>query len=123
MLRRNGYITTAHGTMTGLYLAPTKYCYACANVLDTRAELCPYCGVRQPSLAVVAGGGARNKTAAALFAFFLGTFGLHKFYLGKKGWGMLYLALFWTGIPTIVSFVEGIRYVLKSHEEFAEDYG
>ncbi|MFT3694003.1 MAG: hypothetical protein QM831_12740 [Kofleriaceae bacterium] len=28
----------------------TKHCYACAAVLDMRAELCPSCGVRQPVL-------------------------------------------------------------------------
>src|SRR5690242_16817970 len=27
-----------------------KHCYACANILDVRAELCPRCGVRQPYL-------------------------------------------------------------------------
>ena len=30
-------------------LSPNKkHCYACANILDVRAELCPRCGVRQP---------------------------------------------------------------------------
>ena len=28
-----------------------KHCYACANILDARAELCPKCGVRQPGSA------------------------------------------------------------------------
>lgn len=33
----------------------------------------------------------RNKTVAALFALFLGTLGMHKFYLGKKNAGLVYL--------------------------------
>ena len=32
-------------------LSPHKrYCHACANINDVRAELCPRCGVRQPAL-------------------------------------------------------------------------
>jgi hypothetical protein len=52
--------------------------------------------VRQASpfsnLGAVAPNG-KSKLAAVLFAFFLGSFGFHKFYLGKIGMGVLYLAL------------------------------
>ena len=27
-----------------------RYCHACANINDVRAELCPRCGIRQPAL-------------------------------------------------------------------------
>lgn len=30
--------------------ANRKHCFACAAILDVRAELCPKCGVRQPVL-------------------------------------------------------------------------
>jgi hypothetical protein len=28
--------------------AGTKFCFACGQVIDSRAEICPNCGVRQP---------------------------------------------------------------------------
>jgi TM2 domain-containing membrane protein YozV len=35
----------------------------------------------------------RSKTTAMILAFFLGVFGAHWFYLGKRDWGMLYLVV------------------------------
>jgi hypothetical protein len=37
---------------------------------------------------------------------FLGGLGAHKFYMGETGLGILYLVFFWTGIPSIVAFIE-----------------
>ncbi|MFH4181154.1 zinc ribbon domain-containing protein, partial [Acinetobacter baumannii] len=28
-------------------MVPTKFCYACGQQIDARAEICPKCGVRQ----------------------------------------------------------------------------
>lgn len=50
----------------------------------------------------------KNKTAAGIFAFFLGGLGVHKFYLGKTVQGLLYLVFCWTLIPAIISFIEAI---------------
>lgn len=49
-----------------------------------------------------------NKIAYALLAIFLGSFGIHKFYAGKGGIGLLYLLFSFTFIPGIISFIEGI---------------
>ena len=65
----------------------------------------------------------RNRLAAALFAFFLGAFGAHKFYLGQTGLGILYLLFFWTVIPAIVAFIESILLITMSDETFAVKYG
>ena len=105
----------------------TKYCHACGQPIDSRAEICPHCGVRQPmNLNPLMLGqntpSGRNRIAAALFAIFLGGFGVHKFYLGKVGQGVIYLLFCWTFIPTIIGFVEGIIYLTKSDYEFAIDY-
>jgi len=62
----------------------------------------------------------RNKTAAGLLALFLGGLGIHKFYLGQVGWGVLYLLFVWTGIPSIVGFIEGIIYLAVSENQFSE---
>ncbi|TRU24990.1 MAG: NINE protein [Microcystis aeruginosa Ma_SC_T_19800800_S464] len=50
----------------------------------------------------------RNRTIAALLAFFLGYLGIHKFYLGENLAGILYLLFFWTFIPGIIAFFEFI---------------
>ncbi len=103
-----------------------KYCSACAAVLDQRAEICPSCGVRQamagPSVLATSPSG-RSRIAAALFAFFLGGFGAHKFYLGQVGMGVVYLLLCWTFIPAIVAFIEGIVLLTQSDQQFAAKYG
>jgi len=113
-----------------------KHCYACANILDFRAELCPRCGVRQPPMPgmpmagtelVVQGGRAlarssKDKTTAGVFALLLGGLGIHKFYLGQTAAGIVYLLFFWTCIPALIAFVEGILLLTMSEESFAQRY-
>lgn len=65
----------------------------------------------------------RNKVTAAILAFFLGGVGIHKFYLGQIGQGVIYLLFAWTFIPAIVAFVEGIIYLTMSDEAFFAKYG
>lgn len=60
----------------------------------------------------------KSKVAAGLFAIFLGGIGVHKFYLGKIGMGIIYLLFFWTGIPAIIGFIEGIVYLCSNDENF-----
>jgi hypothetical protein len=48
----------------------------------------------------------RDEIVGVLLALLLGCFGVHHFYLGRTGMGILYLCFFWTGIPAILGFVE-----------------
>ncbi|MGA3130016.1 MAG: NINE protein [Terracidiphilus sp.] len=48
----------------------------------------------------------RDEVVGVLLALFLGTFGLHHFYLRRTGLGILYCCLFWSGIPAILGFFE-----------------
>ncbi len=48
----------------------------------------------------------RDEVVGILLALFLGTFGLHHFYLRRTGLGILYCCFFWTGIPAILGFIE-----------------
>jgi TM2 domain-containing membrane protein YozV len=48
----------------------------------------------------------KDPTAAVLLALFLGGLGIHKFYLGQTGLGVLYLIFCWTGIPSLIAFFE-----------------
>jgi TM2 domain-containing membrane protein YozV len=64
----------------------------------------------------------KSRLAATLFAFFLGGLGIHKFYLGAWGWGILYIVFFITGIPALVALVEGIIFCCTSQHAFDEKY-
>jgi len=48
----------------------------------------------------------KDEIAGVLFAIFLGGFGIHHFYLGRTGLGLLYLAFFWTPIPHVLGWIE-----------------
>lgn len=48
----------------------------------------------------------RDEVVGILLALFLGTFGIHHFYLRRTGLGVLYCCFFWSGIPAILGFVE-----------------
>ena len=53
-------------------------------------------------------GAKKNPTTAVLLAVFLGGLGVHRFYMGEVGWGVLYLLFSWTWIPLIVSLIEAL---------------
>jgi len=106
-------------TATSDSSVPATFCRACATQIDSRAEICPKCGVRQRTAASQSG---RNRTTAALFALLLGGLGAHKFYLGSPGLGVLYLLLSWTFVPAVVAFIEGIMLLSMSDQDFAVKY-
>ncbi len=74
--------------------------------------------------------GQKSKIAAALLAFFLGFFGVHKFYLGRTGPGIIMLICGTIGwllllpglIIAVIAFIEFIIYLVKSDDEFYRDY-
>ncbi|MEO5818256.1 MAG: TM2 domain-containing protein [Gemmatimonadaceae bacterium] len=74
---------------THLPSRPTKYCHACGSVIDAEAFVCPPCGVMQ--LAPPGLDSEKRVLPALLLCFFLGVFGIHRFYVGKKGTGLLQL--------------------------------
>jgi TM2 domain-containing membrane protein YozV len=48
--------------------------------------------------------------------------GLHKFYLGQPRWGIAYLLLGLTPIPTVASLIEGAWYLFQDGEEFEQNF-
>ncbi len=48
----------------------------------------------------------KNRLAAFLLCLFLGTIGIHRFYVGKIGTGILMICLCWTGISTIWAIID-----------------
>jgi TM2 domain-containing membrane protein YozV len=65
--------------------------------------------------------GTKSRPVAAFLALILGSLGIHKFYLGKVGLGVLYLLFFWTYIPGVVGWIEGILYLRMSDEAWARE--
>ncbi len=94
------------------------HCRGCGNEIHESAETCPSCGAPQ-QISVTRTG--KSKVLAALLALFLGSFGVHRFYLGQW-WGLFYLLLCWTGIPTLVSFVETIVFLLSNQQNWDNKY-
>lgn len=67
-----------------------KFCSECGSIINIKAEICPKCGVRQFGTPMTAlGGGQTDKRILPLLI--LGFFGLHYFYLGKAGTGVLFV--------------------------------
>mgnify|MGYP002523676882 CR=1 FL=1 len=70
----------------------------------------------------------RDKLVAGLLAIFLGSLGIHKFYLGytKSGIVMLLVSLLTFGIGAfvmeVIGLIEGILYLTKSDAEFYQTY-
>lgn len=54
-----------------------------------------------------------NKIIYILLAFFLGSFGVHKFYAGKNMQGLLHILFCWTAIPHILAIISGVLVVFK----------
>ncbi len=122
-----------------------KYCPSCGAAVDATATECKYCGqaiavqnpqqqpqYQQPQFQQSQGNtmyaptgdpvSTKSRIAAGLFGIFLGGLGVHKFYLGKIGMGILYLVFCWTYIPSLIGFIEGIIYLCSSDEVFYQKY-
>ncbi len=122
-------------------------CPVCDEDISARAKKCRHCGetldvsmriAQEAQRASERGGtiylnggpaqrqgGSRTKSKVVAFAlaWILGGFGGHKFYLDRVGQGILYLLFFWTFIPAIIAFIEGIVYITMDDERFWEKYG
>ncbi len=80
----------------------------------------------------------KSKVTAALLAFFLGIFGVHRFYLGQRFLGVLYFMAFTIGfiimtdngtgappfiiIPALIGFIDSVLLAVMPQEDFDERY-
>jgi TM2 domain-containing membrane protein YozV len=110
---------TISGPGPGPAMTQQKYCSGCGALIHKDAGQCPRCGAPQADV----GSGTKSRVLAIVLALLLGGIGIHKFYLGRIGWGVLYLLFCWTFIPAIVAFIEAIIYVTMSDAAFRQKYG
>lgn len=77
----------------------------------------------------------KNKNVAAFLSMFFGMMGVHRFYLGQRFLGFIYLTLFFIGlammwdnefpfimIPAIAGFIDFVLLVAMPNEEFDDRY-
>jgi TM2 domain-containing membrane protein YozV len=107
---------------------PLVSCRECNKQISDQAAACPNCGApvlsrsgTTPTTVFVAA--RKSRSMAVLLAMLRGGLGIHKFYLNRPGWGVLYLLFFWTFIPAIVGVVEGLYYLFMDDAEFQKAYG
>lgn len=84
------------------------HCRGCGKQIHESAPSCPHCGAPQAAVQSAHKGAAseKNKITAALLCWFLGIFGVHRFYVGKVGTGIVQLfTLGGFGIWALVDFI------------------
>lgn len=64
----------------------------------------------------------KKQTVALLLAATVGLFGAHRFYLGQRRTGLLYLLFCWTGIPVLLALAESIIYACTRPQKWADRY-
>jgi len=104
-----------------------RKCPNCSQPVSPTAVACPNCGEKLTPVAQAYYPGqpmyqsrvpSKDKNVAGILAILLGGIGVHHFYLGNTGLGILYLLFSWTFIPLIVGFIEGITFFLTSAENW-----
>lgn len=104
------------GTLAGVpQVDPSVVPHSRPAVVYQQVPVVPYNGIN-PTWPV------KSKTVAGILALFLGGLGIHKFYLGKTGEGILMLLFSWTYIPSIIAFIEAIIILCSNDGDFQKKY-
>ena len=68
----------------------------------------------------------KSRVAAGVLGILLGTLGMHKFYLGYTGTGIVHIVLtilvITAPVSAVVGLIEGIIYLTKTDEDFHDTY-
>lgn len=128
-------IDAPHESTPSPEVKPQKFCKHCGEKIDIECIICPKCGKQveelkqeavQPQVVINNSNSSNNtntntnqnynrggmdypyksKIVAALLCFFLGVLGVHRFYVGKIGTGLLYLCSGgFCGIGALIDFI------------------
>lgn len=101
-----------------------KYCFKCGSLLEQGADFCGKCGQKikngsnnldNKNMSTIDNNVIlKSKIAAGLFGIFLGSFGVHNFYLGYTGKAVVQLLItllscgLFSPISAIWGLIEGI---------------
>ena len=107
-----------------------NFCGACGVKTKDNQIVCLKCGVSLGGSLAGSSSGEKSKIIACLLALFLGSIGVHKFYLGYNTQGIIMLLCGTVGwilflppiVMAIIALIEAIMYISKSDEEFQEIY-
>ena len=101
-------------------LAGRSYCSACGADTDPMSAACTRCGAGLK--ASPAQDAVKSRLAAGLFGIFLGEFGVHRFYLGYTGIGILQIivSVITCGLGGLWGFIEGILILAGTINEDAQ---
>ena len=110
-------------------LRGTNHCQTCGKSTVLGQAMCTSCG---SSLGSGQSSTSKSRVTAGILAIFLGFLGVHKFYLGYKGSGVIMLLLSLLGgiitcsvslwVMWIIAIIEGILYITKTDAEFETSY-
>jgi TM2 domain-containing membrane protein YozV len=89
------------------------FCRACGSQMHVSAHACPGCGASQQGQAATQS--QKRILPAAILCFFIGVLGVHRFYVGKVGTGILQLLTL--GGFGIWAFVDFIMIVIGSFRD------
>ena len=64
----------------------------------------------------------KDKNVAGILALFFGWIGIHRFYLGQVGLGILYALLFWSGISMVLGLIDAIVFFSMDKDAFDIKY-
>ncbi len=86
-----------------------KFCPNCGNEIKDGADICLNCGKAVKKEGAINQGG-KSKMAAGLLGIFLGSFGVHNFYLGYTGKAVaqLLITVLTCGIGAAISSIWGL---------------
>lgn len=104
-----------------------KFCQNCGNELKENQEICLKCGVKVSNSTTSNNPNAKSKMAAGLFGIFLGSLGVHNFYLGFTGKAVAQLLItvlscgILSPISAIWGLIEGIMILAGNIDKDAND--
>jgi len=71
-----------------------KFCTSCGEEIRDEAVICPKCGCEQPmakKVVIDPNASTKDWLTTLLLVIFTGVLGIHRFYVGKTGTGILWL--------------------------------
>ncbi len=101
----------------------TRYCTSCGKTIDpnefrSAAGYCGECAAKNPTTSQVGTYSDKDWIVTLLFSIFLGGLGIHRFYVGKIGTGILWLLTGGClGIGALVDII------LIATENFTDEHG